>query len=71
MLLKVHRFEPAINETNQSLRFYAQFDEALGQTEQGFYIVEGDVSLTELKSRVNVETTNQFSIMDKVLLKYR
>lgn len=59
----------ALNETNQSLRFYAQFDEALGQTEQGFYIVEGDVSLTELKSRVNVETTNQFSINGQSVVK--
>src|SRR5690606_8330359 len=59
----------APNETNQSLRFYAQFDDVLGQTEQGFYIVEGDVSLAELKSRVNVETTTQFSINGQSVVK--
>lgn len=57
------------NETNQALRFYANIDPSIQTQSEGFFIVEGDATISELSTHIQSSTTNTFTMNGKTVHK--
>jgi uncharacterized lipoprotein YddW (UPF0748 family) len=56
-------------ETNQALRFYANVDPSIQTQSEGFFIVEGDATIAELRTRIQTANTNTFTMNGKTVHK--